>query len=55
MVIQEKMAARKLSAGVAYISATDHEDRTEFWRERYIRGKVKNYPHSCFSNLFTQK
>jgi hypothetical protein len=20
-----------------------------------IRGKVKNYPHFCFSNLFTQK
>jgi hypothetical protein len=23
--------------------------------EHDIRGKVKNYPHFCFSNLFTQK
>jgi hypothetical protein len=21
----------------------------------YVQGKVKNYPHFCFSNLFTQK
>jgi hypothetical protein len=23
--------------------------------EPKLRGKVKNYPHFCFSNLFTQK
>jgi hypothetical protein len=24
-------------------------------KDLLIRGKVKNYPHFCFSNLFTQK